>query len=95
MKASLPYSPIKTSLGQTVMRFSITFQVACRDSSCLLCQVVELLNQAALMSTDEKLTVLKQVCAHFRSEPLKTCREWKLQLHVAAYERSCELCDEY
>ena len=29
---------------------------------CFLLQVVELLNQAALMGTEEKLTVLKQVC---------------------------------
>lgn len=30
-------------------------------------QVVELLNQAALISTDEKLTVLKQVCSLLKS----------------------------
>lgn len=28
-------------------------------------QVVDLLNQAALISADEKLTVLKQVCSYF------------------------------
>lgn len=33
----------------------------------VLFQVVELLNQAALISTDEKLTVLKQVCSLLKS----------------------------
>lgn len=30
-------------------------------------QVVDLLNQAALISADEKLTILKQVCSYFKT----------------------------
>lgn len=54
-----------------MVHFSVRLLVACHDS--LLpspCQVVELLNQAALISTDEKLTVLKQVCCHFQANVL-------------------------
>lgn len=41
--------------------------VSCSDNKNAPFQVVDLLNQAALISTDEKLTVLKQVCSLFKS----------------------------
>lgn len=37
------------------------------DKFALPFQVVDLLNQAALISSDEKLTVLKQVCCYFKN----------------------------
>lgn len=49
------------------MRSRLTISVRSHLKSAFPFQVVDLLNQAALISADEKLTVLKQVCSCFKA----------------------------
>lgn len=64
-------------------------------------QVVDLLNQAALISTDEKLTVLKQVCSHFKNCVLDVIQlTFKSQigpqlLIILVIEQSIDYSDDY